>query len=247
LSSLSDCKHVLSLSLGGVDREKREIPRHSMRFFLGRYISRNMTNVSPAAAIADPWRKAHPQDGARWLSAMVLPWWISGGWALDLFAGEQTREHKDLDIGVLRQDVSRAAPALIGWEVFEAKDGGLHHLPRGQTPRPEVNSLWCRRAGTREWVLELMLNDGDASSWIYRRDPSIRVPWSVAIRRNPQGIPYLAPEIQLLFKSRASRLEDTADFKWISPKLDRRARDWLRDSLAKNGPYHPWLRDLHLS
>ncbi|MCL4541605.1 MAG: hypothetical protein M1396_04620 [Chloroflexi bacterium] len=32
------------------------------------------------------------------------PWFIAGGWAIDLFLGRQTRAHKDVEIAVLRQD-----------------------------------------------------------------------------------------------------------------------------------------------
>ncbi|MBO9666232.1 MAG: hypothetical protein J7501_05410 [Bdellovibrio sp.] len=30
--------------------------------------------------------------------------WISGGWAIDIFLGEQTRPHDDLDISISRAD-----------------------------------------------------------------------------------------------------------------------------------------------
>src|ERR1700761_1172870 len=150
-----------------------------------------------ARAITDPWRIATPHDAARWFSNVDLPWWIAGGWALDLFAGERTRNHKDLDIGVLRRHAPHVVSALVGWEAFEAKDGILKRLPAGKSPRADVNSLWCRPAGTGEWALELMLDDGDEDFWIYRRDPSIRMALPTAIRKNAQGISYLAPEIQL--------------------------------------------------
>jgi hypothetical protein len=39
------------------------------------------------------------------LAGIDSPWWIAGGWALDLFIGDQTRAHEDLDVGILRRDV----------------------------------------------------------------------------------------------------------------------------------------------
>lgn len=206
-----------------------------------------MTPATSGALITDPWRKASPEDGVRWLAAFESRWWIAGGWALDLFAERQTREHKDLDIGVLRGDAPKVLSALGGWEAYEAKDGVLTRLEPVTPPRPSVNSLWCRPVGTREWAMEFMFDDGDEESWIYRRDSSIRSSWRTAIRRSPQGIPYLAPEIQLLFKSQAMRPEDSADFAVTAPRLEPRARAWLKDALSKSNPYHPWLRDLHLS
>jgi ribosome-associated protein len=39
----------------------------------------------------DPWR---PEDVARLLAAVRVPWCVAAGWALDLFRGRQTREHR---------------------------------------------------------------------------------------------------------------------------------------------------------
>jgi hypothetical protein len=56
------------------------------------------------------------------------------------------------------------------------------------------------------------------------------------IRRHEQGIPFLAPAIQLLYKSRAARARDHADFDLIAPQLGPRDRAWLRDALARTDP-----------
>lgn len=40
------------------------------------------------------------------MSAFPRPWFVSGGWALDLFVGHVTREHEDLEIGIARADQS---------------------------------------------------------------------------------------------------------------------------------------------
>lgn len=175
------------------------------------------------------------------LAALGTPWWIAGGWALDLFLGKVTRPHKDLDIGIFRRDAVKVLAALSGWEFFEAKGGTLTQIVSGKPPRAEVNSLWCRRADTAQWELELMLDELDHDRWIFRRDPRIDRPLTIAIRRNSEGIAYLAPEIQLLYKARATRAEDQADFDRVVPRLDPEARDWLRGSLARMDPGHPWL------
>ena len=38
------------------------------------------------------------------IKTFTRPWFVCGGWALDLFIGKQTREHHDLDIGIFRRD-----------------------------------------------------------------------------------------------------------------------------------------------
>ena len=191
--------------------------------------------------IKDSWRSAAPAEALRWFAALDVPWWIAGGWALDLFVGTQTRAHKDLDVGVLRRDALEVLSALTDWQVFEAKDRVLTKLQSGHEPRAEVNSLWCRPAQAKEWSLELMLNDAEENTWVYRRDRRIRSALQNAIRRSQEGIPYLAPEIQLLFKSHATRPQDLADFESISPRLGLTACAWLKIALLEIDPRHSWL------
>ena len=200
-----------------------------------------MTAIRPS----DDWKAVHPSEGVRWLSALAVPWWVAGGWAIDLFAGGQSRPHKDLDIGILRRDALHVISMLSSWEFFEAKGGELTRLHGGVVPRAEVNSLWCRPADTTQWVLELMLDDSDDDRWVFRRDARIQRPLTIAIRRNAEGIPYLTPEIQLLYKARATRAQDQADFDHIAPRLAADARTWLQESLAKTDPEHVWLSMLN--
>jgi Aminoglycoside-2''-adenylyltransferase len=182
-----------------------------------------------------------PHEAFVSLSELPAPWWIAGGWALDLFLGKVTRAHKDLDIGIFRSDTADVVAALSGWEFFEAKDGVLSALAAGDAPRAEVNSLWGKRAHAAQWEFELMLDESDAESWVFRRDARITQPLSSAIRRNPEGIAYLAPEIQLLYKARATRPQDQADFDHVVPHLARDSRIWLRESLRSVAPKHRWI------
>jgi hypothetical protein len=178
------------------------------------------------------------------MSAVDVPWWIAGGWAIDLFVGTQTRPHKDLDVGLRRADVPRVTATLPGWEFYEAQDGSLSRLAPGTAPRRAVNCLWGRRAGEPHWELELMLDDSDGTDWIFRREPSICRPLTAALRATPDGTRYLAPEIQLWYKARDLRPEDRWDFERAAPRLDIVAAGWLRGCLARLYPLHPWLRAL---
>jgi hypothetical protein len=178
------------------------------------------------------------------MSVVDVPWWIAGGWAIDLFVGGQTREHKDLDVGVRRADASQLIAALPGWEFLEAKDGALSRLAPGTDPRVGVNSLWGRRIGEPHWQLELMLDDADGKDWIFRREPAIRRPLAAALRATPDGTRYLAPEIQLLYKARDLRPQDRSDFEHAAPRLESAAAGWLRNCLSRLYPQHPWIGTL---
>jgi hypothetical protein len=116
-------------------------------------------------------------------------------------------------------------------------------LSRDALPRSGVNSLWCRPAGEAEWLLEFLLDDAIEDEWVFRRQPDIRRRLSTIVRRTDAGLPYLAPEIQLLYKSRNPRPRDESDFRLIAPRLDGDARAWLNDALARTDPGHAWNRE----
>jgi hypothetical protein len=195
----------------------------------------------PELSSPGSWLGLSPQDGAQLLAVLEAPWWVAGGWALDLHLGRVTRAHTDLDIGIFRRDAAKVLAALPGWEIFEARNGSLTQLPEGRAPRAEVNSLWCRRANAEQWALELMLDECDGESWVFRRDVRITRPLASLTQRNPDAIAYLAPEIQLLYKARATRTQDQADFERIVPHLAHDARTWLRESLSLIAPEHAWI------
>jgi hypothetical protein len=193
------------------------------------------------------WGALTPREAVDLLSAVRSPWWIAGGWALDLYLGKVTRSHYDLDIGIFRKDVGSVLAELPGWEFFEAKDGVLTQLVEGKAPHAEVNSLWCKRANAAQWELELMLESCNGEFWVFRREARIKYPRTRMLRRNPEGIAYLAPEIQLLYKARATRARDQVDFDQVVPELTQETRTWLRDSLMSIDPEHAWISMLKLN
>ena len=192
------------------------------------------------AAATARWQRVHPRQAAALVGGVSAPWWIAGGWALDLFLGEQTRPHQDLDLGILRRDVHDILGALSGWEFFEARDGELSGPLAGE-PLRDVNSLWGRMSGTDEWLLELMLDDAEGAEWVFRRDRGVRRALALAIRHDEERIPYLAPEVQLLYKASHIRPRDEADFLRVTPHLTQESCEWLRGALTRLNPRHPWL------
>ena len=55
----------------------------------------------------------------------------------------------------------------------------------------------------------------------------------------PAGVPYLAPELQLLFKAKNHRLKDDLDAATVIPELTINQRTWLTQHLPTG---HAWLR-----
>ena len=191
--------------------------------------------------VARAWEGLQACDAARLLATANIPWWVAGGLALDLFRGTSPREHADLDVGVLRCDALAAVEAISTWQIFEAKKGELTRLSPGRAPRRDVHCLWCRPAGTARWAIELMMEEGDHDVWIYRRDERIQRPLSSVVQQTADALPYLSPEIQLLYKSKAPRNRDEVDFSVTWPLLPADARSWLHDAISLTAPRHRWL------
>ena len=82
--------------------------------------------------------------------------------------------------------------------------------------------------------------------WICRRNSGSRRPWREVLRISADGIPYLSPEIVLLFKAKYRRAKDEADLQSVLPMLDDDRRTWLAAALDRVHPNHPWRNHLGL-
>ena len=190
-----------------------------------------------------PWEALPLQDVVDFLADAPFRWWIAGGHALELHLGRSWREHADIDVGICRQDALRLRAALDGWQIAVAADGVLSPWDGGALlAERHENNLWCRRRADGPWELDVLVGDGDDDRWRYRRDLSVHLPWDDVSLTSRTGVPYLAPEVQLLFKSATPRPKDQIDAAEVIPALGRPRRDRLAGWLA---PGHPWHGLLH--
>ena len=179
------------------------------------------------------------------LRALPVPWAVAGGCAIDLASGRVTRQHADVDVAVFREDQAALRDALPGWRVEVVRDGVLTPWAAGERLVLPVHELHARSApGAPGPALELLLNERDGGDWVYRRDPAVRRPLARAIVRSASGVPVLAPEIVLLYKSKAPRSADAHDLAVGGALLDDDARRWLRAALHRADPAHPWAEAL---
>jgi hypothetical protein len=172
---------------------------------------------------------------------MPCPWWIAGGFAIELAVGRPVRDHADIDVLVLRQDHLRIQQALHGWEWWAADPPGTLRpwLPREQLP-PAVHDIWCRPGPAGPWRIQVMIDESSDGDWVSRRNPGIRRPIASIGKTSTDGIPYLAPEIQLFYKAKNLRPKDETDFTAVLPSLTREQRQWLSDAIARTHGDHPW-------
>lgn len=189
-----------------------------------------------------PWKPLCLESVIETFASAPFRWWVSGGHALDLHLGRTWRDHKDTDVGVIRSDLGALRALLPHWDLHVAAAGQLT-LWRGEglEVSRHQNNVWCRLNPDGPWVLDVTIGEGSDENWVYRRDPSVQVPWDLAVLRTAEGIPYLAPELQLLYKGKGLRPKDDVDAAEVLPRLDARQRGLLSRLLE---PTHPWQRRL---
>ena len=174
------------------------------------------------------------------MGSFGAPWWVAGGWAIDLAIGRQSRAHDDVEISVLYRDQEELRAALWSWELWVVDEGQLVPWHAGDELAMPRHQLWARRAATVPWSLEILFEVADEDHWVFRRDPRIRLPLD-AFGTVGGGLPIVAPEVQLLFKAKEPREKDHHDFHAALGVLTPEAVSWLRTALLMSHPEHDWL------
>lgn len=131
----------------------------------------------------DAWAAWHPQELAHRLAGVTRPWCIVGGWALDLWHGEQMRPHDDLEFTILRTDFADFRAALPGLRLHAVGDGHVEPLGAEDVLPSGIAQVWCEDVAAGCWRVDMMLEDGTPETWVYKRDPSIRLPRADAASR----------------------------------------------------------------
>ena len=197
--------------------------------------------MHPDDAEWDAWR---PETVAARLEDVDAPWAVAAGWAIDLFLGYERREHEDLEVAV---------PAVRFAEIEAAlPDLELHVVgPATAVPVSEAGSLvethhqtWALDPGANVWRLDVFREPSDDDTWICRRDETLRMPYDQLIERTGDGIPYIRPEVVLLFKAKGARPKDEADLAAVLPRLGPGRRALLAEWIDRVHPGHFWLPDL---
>lgn len=173
-------------------------------------------------------------------------WYIAGGWALDLFLGRVGRMHHDVDVIVPRSSQMDLQKYMTdrGWKLIAPFEKRLQPWPqhmRLELPRHQIHAY------RDEDFIDILLTDVD-DVWRYRREPSILRSKEKMSLCTDGGIPFLAPELVLLFKSKNTsnheRAKDQTDFEKAFTFLEPERRAWLHWALTAITPDHPWIKQL---
>ncbi|MBT3274458.1 MAG: GNAT family N-acetyltransferase [Spirochaetales bacterium] len=193
------------------------------------------------------WSPCPYVDIIHTLQAADIRCWVSGGIALDLHVGYQTREHHDVDISIFRKDQMVMREVFKDWEIYHTHAPGLRYWHDGNYLE-EIPNVWIRGDQKSPWAFEVMFENSVDEEWVYRRNSSIRKAIKDIILTTDDGVPYLRPEIQLLYKGGGSSFREKknlADLKTMLPLLSGPSIDWLIDSLRADFPEgHEWIHIL---
>lgn len=161
-------------------------------------------------------------------------------------SGEEARCLKRLpifwiEICVPAHRFEEVRPAFPDCAFYEVDKGELRLVPPGSSPDPATHQTWVLDPSAGRWRLDAFREPVEDGIWIFRRNPAIRRPFDEIVERTPDGIPYLAPEVVLLFKARHTLPKDMTDLASVLPALDDARRAWLASAIATAYPDHDWL------
>lgn len=169
-------------------------------------------------------------------------WFFAGGWAIDLYLGRETRDHDDIEIGIFRKDQSELKQYLTNWDFQKVVKGGFSPW-KGEYLELPIHEIHAKNSEYDE--LEILLNETACESWRFRRDRTIRYPLKSLIRYSKTDLPYLTPEIVLLYKVKNTREKDHMDFLSVKDELNTKQQDWLKQAISVHEPTHKWLQFLN--
>lgn len=194
---------------------------------------------------------------------------VCGGLAIDMFLGYESRRHGDIDILAFYPDRDKIIKYMqsMGYEVYEMLGGGkCHHITDTENQVVAKNNIFCTK-GNCELVhlyptsekdvyfmdfehigltslnyVEFLFDEKSDTEFLYRRNHNIRLALDKAILF-ADGIPFLAPEVCLLYKSTDVQREGyQQDYEKATEKMSEEQRLWLNTSLIAMYPDgHKWI------
>jgi hypothetical protein len=188
-----------------------------------------------------------PQNVFQLLSDLPCLWGIAGGWAVDLFLDRVTRKHQDVEVALFREDqlILQQYLSYGGWSLYYVKNGELYPWRTDERLELPIHEIWGRHSDGDIRQLEVLLNERTSGEFRFRRNPGIKLPVEKTFVRTKAGIPILAPEIVLLYKSKHPfEPKDQSDFSKLLGVLTPEKRHWLLEGITAMEPRHAWVRVL---
>ena len=196
-------------------------------------------------------------------------WAVCGGFALDLFLDRNIRTHGDLDICVFEKDRETIKRYALdkGWRVYEFRGQGKVRPLDATMASDAGRNMMCVKDGCdivkfypcedegllyhrffhtgmkKFCYLEFLFNRKDDEYLVLNREKGLQRALSKAILHR-DGIPYLAPEIALLYKAvNAGHPDYQLDYRQTYPHLNDDQKQWFVQGMNLQYPDgHVWIR-----
>lgn len=197
--------------------------------------------LSSAPTASTPWEPLRPSELAHLFGSASVVWWLSGGAALDRWLGRAIRLRPNTDVSVVAADLVELLRDLpLGFSAWVLDDvdgtvGSFAGIPAGADAQPVLIHDDARNV----WVVQVNVEDGSPSAWVYKRDPRLQLPWDRAVL-DIDGIPTGAPEVQLVWKALRPRPGDDVDMNAVVPELSDDARGWYERAILSIHPHSSW-------
>lgn len=190
------------------------------------------------------WEPLDPSTIAAFMDGFDRPWWVIGGWSIEVFTGV-ARHHEDMDVSILSSD-AEAFRVFLGdrYTPWNIDEGWLRPFDARLTEVRPDSQLWVRRDAQSPWLLDVPFSPDADGRWTNKRHLAHTEAIEDVTWVAPDGLRYARPEVTLMFKAAQARAKDRLDAEAALPRLDARARRWLRDAVARFSPDHPWVREL---
>lgn len=169
-------------------------------------------------------------------------WAIAGGWAIDLFLNRETRIHGDIEICIPRNEQGQLQAFLAGWKFRHYHQGKASPWQSQEYLELPIHEIHGNDDQGNK--IEILLNEIEEGQWKFRRNLEVIYPNQHFIQISDLGIPMLAPEIVLLYKSKGSREKDTADLRMTLPALNSGQRIWLKTAIQMSSQNVAWMAEI---
>jgi hypothetical protein len=185
-----------------------------------------------------------PQKIAALMQNFQSDWFIAGGWAIDLYLGEISRLHDDIEIAVFRRNQTDLQKYLSDWVLQKVENSALSVWNRNEFLKLPVHEIHCYHETYEPQSFEVLLNERDDDKWIYRRNERVTKSLTDIYLTTDSDIKFLRSEIVLLYKSKNPRAKDEQDFESVVNYLDIKSKKWLAHALTICDLKHHWLQKL---
>lgn len=208
------------------------------------------------------------------LEKIGIDYAVCGGYGIDLFIGQKTRPHKDLDVTAFWEDRDTIIRFMIreGWDVYEpCGTEYLHKISNVQDQRRIKSNIWCVKQGNQHYrfmenedsmyavdfdnleqneldYVEFLFNSRSDDNFLFARNKAIKIKLETSVLK-ANNIPFLAPELILLYKSNAAdKTEYQQDFISASSMMNKGQLAWLKNALHIMYPKgHVWINELMIN